>query len=60
MAATKEYLKPRAEYNVAHTKFMFTTASPYDPPHTDTIDRWVKNTLTHDDDYRTERGKTIP
>ena len=47
MTATKEYLKPRAEYNVAHTKFMFTTASPDDPPHKDTIARWMKNTLTH-------------
>ena len=46
MAATKEYLKRRAEYNVAHTKFLFTTVSPYGPPHKDTIARWVKNTLT--------------
>ena len=46
MAATKEYLKRRTEYNVAHTKFLFTTVSPYGPPHKDTIARWVKNTLT--------------
>ena len=46
MAATKEYLKRRAEYNIAHTKFLFTTKSPYGPPHKDTIARWVKNTLT--------------
>ena len=45
MAATKEYLKRQAEYNVAHTEFFFTTASPYGPPHKDTIARWVKNTL---------------
>ena len=46
MAATKEYLKRRAECNVAHTKFLFITVSPYGPPHKDTIGRWVKNTLT--------------
>ena len=46
MAATKGYLKHRAEYNIAHTKFLFTTVSPYGPPHKDTIARWVKNTLT--------------
>ena len=46
MAATKEYLKHRAEYNIAHTKFLFTTVSPCGPPHKDTIARWVKNTLT--------------
>ena len=45
MAATKEYLKRRAKYNVNHTKFLFTTVSSYDPPHRDTIVRWVKNTL---------------
>ena len=37
MAATKEYLKRRAEYNVAHTKFFFTTVSPYGPPQKDAI-----------------------
>ena len=31
---------------IAHTKFLFTTVSPYGPPHKDTIARWVKNTLT--------------
>ena len=46
MAATKEYLKRRAEYNVAYTKFLFTTLSLYVPPHKDRIVRWVKNTLT--------------
>ena len=46
MAATKEYLKLRTEYNIAHTKFLFTTVSPYGPPHKDTTARWVKNTLT--------------
>ena len=46
MAAIKEYLKRRTEYNVAHTKFLFTTASPYGPAHKDTIAKWVKNTLT--------------
>ena len=46
MAATKEYVKCRAEYNIAHTKFLFTTKSPDGPPHKDTIARWVKNTLT--------------
>ena len=46
MAATKEYLKRRAECNVAHTKFLFITVSTYGPPHKDTIGRWVKNTLT--------------
>ena len=45
MAATKEYLKCRAEYNVAHTNFLFTTVSPYGLPHKDIIARWVKNTL---------------
>ena len=46
MAATIEYLKHRAEYNVAHTIFFFfTTVSPYGPPYKDTIARWVKNTL---------------
>ena len=45
MAATKEYLKRRAEYSVAHTKFLFTNVNPYGPPHKDTIARWVKNTL---------------
>ena len=43
MTATKEY---PTEYNVAHTKFLITTISPYGPPHKDTIARWVKNTLT--------------
>ena len=37
MAATNEYLKRRAEYNVAHTKFLFTTVSPYGPPPKETI-----------------------
>ena len=37
MAATKDYLKRRAEYNVAHTKFLFTTVSPYGPPPKETI-----------------------
>ena len=46
MAATNEYLKCRAEYNVAHTKFLFTTVSHYGPPYKETIVRWVKNTLT--------------
>ena len=46
MAATKEYIKRRAEYNIVHTKFLFTTASPYGPPHKYTIARWVKNRLT--------------
>ena len=46
MAATKEYLKWRAEHNVAHRKFLFTTASPYSSPHKGTIARWVKNTLS--------------
>ena len=46
MAATKEFLKCRTEYNVAHTKFLFTTVSPYGPPHKDTIAIWEKNTLT--------------
>ena len=46
IATTKEYLKRRAEYNIAHTKFLFTTKSPYGPPDKDTIARWVKNTLT--------------
>ena len=46
MAATKEYLKRWTEYNVAHTKFLFTTVSPYGPPHKDTIARLVKHTLT--------------
>ena len=45
MAASKEYLKRRAEYDFAHTKFLFATVSPYGPPHKDTIARWVKNTL---------------
>ena len=45
MAATMEYLKHRAEYNVGHTNFLFTTVSPYGPPHKNTIARWVKNTL---------------
>ena len=39
MAATKEYLKRRAEYNVVHTKFLFTTVSTFGPPHKDTIAR---------------------
>ena len=43
MTATKEY---PTEYNVAHTKFLITTISPYGLPHKDTIARWVKNTLT--------------
>ena len=42
MAATNEYLKCRAEYNVAHTKFLFTTVSHYGPPYKETIARWVK------------------
>ena len=46
MAATMEYLKCMAEYNVADTKFLFTTVSPYGPSHKDTIATWVKNTLT--------------
>ena len=46
MAATNEYLKRRAEYNVAHTIFLFTTVSSYGPPHKGTIARWVKNTLS--------------
>ena len=46
MAAAKEYLKRRAEYNVAHTKFSFTTVNPYASPHKDPITRWVKNTFT--------------
>ena len=46
MAATKEFLKRRTEYNVAHTKFLFTTVSHYGPPHKDTIAIWEKNTLT--------------
>ena len=45
MAATKEYLKRRAEYNVAHTKCLFTTVSPCGPSQSDTIARWVKNKL---------------
>ena len=45
MAATKEYLKRRAEYNVTHTKVLFTTVSHFGPPHKETIARWVKNTL---------------
>ena len=43
MAATKEY---PTEYNVAHTKILITTLSPYGLPHKDTIARRVKNTLT--------------
>ena len=31
MAATKGYLKRRAEYNIVHTKFLFTTVGPYVP-----------------------------
>ena len=46
MDATNEYLERRAECNVAHTKFLFTTASPHGRPHKNTIARWVKNTLT--------------
>ena len=46
IAATKEYLKRRAECNVAYKKFLFTTISPYGPPHKDTIARWVTHTLT--------------
>ena len=45
MATTKEYLKHRTEYNVGHTNFLFTTVSPYGPPHKYTIARWFKNTL---------------
>ena len=45
LTATQEYLKRRAEY-IAHTKFLFTTVSPYGPPHKDAIARWMKNTLT--------------
>ena len=45
MAATKEYLKCRAECKIAHAKFLFNTVSPYGQPHKDTIARWVKNTL---------------
>ena len=45
MAAPEEYLKRRTEYNVAHTKFLFITVSPYGPPHKDAIARWVNNTL---------------
>ena len=45
MAATKEYLKRRAECNVTHTKVLFTTVSHFGPPHKETIARWVKNTL---------------
>ena len=52
MAATKEYLKRRAEYNIAHTNFLFTTVSPYGLPHKDTIARWVKNTHTSRSEYR--------
>ena len=37
MAATNECLKCSAEYNVAHTKFLFTTVSPYGPPPKETI-----------------------
>ena len=33
MAATNEYLERRAEYNITHKKFLFTTVSPYGPPH---------------------------
>ena len=46
MTATKKCLKHRAEYNVAHTKCLFMTVSPYGPTYKDTIARWVKNTLT--------------
>ena len=46
MPATKEYLKRRTECNVAHTKILFTTISPYGPPHKDTIARWVTHTVT--------------
>ena len=45
MAVTKEYLKRRAEYSVAHAKFLFANVNPYGPPHKDAIARWVKNTL---------------
>ena len=48
MAATKEYVKRRAQYNIAYTKFLFTTVSPFGPPHKDTIAGWVKNTLTQE------------
>ena len=37
MASTKEHPKRRVEYNVAHTKFLFTTVSPYGPPPKETI-----------------------
>ena len=47
MTAINEYLKHRADYNVAHAKFLFTTVSPYGPSHKDIIARWMKNTLTH-------------
>ena len=45
MAAAKEYLKRRAEYIVADTKFLFTTVSSCGSSHKHTIARWVKNTL---------------
>ena len=45
MDATNEYLKRRTEYNVVHTRPLFTTVSPYRPPHKFIIARWVKNTL---------------
>ena len=41
MAATMEHLKHRAEYNVAHTKFLFTTASSYGLQHKDTIAKTI-------------------
>ena len=31
MTATSGHLKRKAEYNVAHKKFLFTTVSPYYP-----------------------------
>ena len=40
--STREYLKRRAEYNDVHTKFLFTTVSPYGPTHKDAIATWVK------------------
>ena len=46
MASAKEHPKRRVEYNVARTKFFFTTVTPYGQPHKNTIARCVKNTLT--------------
>ena len=46
MNATNQYLKRRTEYNVAHTKFLFTTLSSHRAPHKIKIARWVKNTFS--------------